>query len=92
MPKSKPLSDARGEVRELTAKDLREFAPARKALPASLRRKVDARGPQRAAAKERVTIQLSHHVVRSFRATGEGWQKRVDAALKDWLKKHGPVS
>ena len=23
-----------------------------------------------------------------FRATGDGWQTRVDAVLQDWLKKH----
>lgn len=91
MPKLKPLSDAKGEVRELTANDLKGFRSARQALPPSLRRKVGVRGPQRSATKERITIRLSQNVVRSFRATGDGWQTRVDAALRDWLKKHNPA-
>lgn len=88
MPKQKPLINAKGEVRELTARDLRAFRPAREALPESLRRKVGVRGSQKSPTKERITIRLSRNVVQSFRATGEGWQTRVDAALQDWLKKH----
>jgi uncharacterized protein (DUF4415 family) len=49
------------------------------------------RGPQKAPTKERITIRLSPEVVERFRASGEGWQSRVDAALKDWLKTHSPA-
>ena len=41
--------------------------------------------------KERITIRLSREVVEQFRASGDGWQTRVDAALKDWLKTHTPA-
>ena len=41
MPSSKPLVNAKGEVREIQASDLKSFRPAEEALPASLRRKVD---------------------------------------------------
>lgn len=44
--------------------------------------------PPAAVTKERITIRLSRDVLEQFRASGEGWQTRVDAALKDWLKKH----
>ena len=88
MPKSKALVDARREVREITSADLKGFRPAREALPASLRKKVGVRGPQKAPTKERITIRLSPEVVQRFRATGDGWQTRVDAALQDWLKSH----
>ncbi|MFO0482868.1 MAG: BrnA antitoxin family protein, partial [bacterium] len=44
-----------------------------------------------APVKERITIRLSPHVVQRFRATGDGWQTRVDAALQDWLKTHKPA-
>lgn len=91
MPRSKPLVDAKGEVREIQTADLERFAPAAEVMPASLRRKVGVRGPQKAATKERITIRLSPEVVRRFRATGRGWQTRVDAALRDWLKKHKPA-
>ena len=92
MPKQKSLIDAKGEVRELTVRDLTAFRPAQKALPESLRRKVGARGVQKLPTKERITIRLSQNVVQSFRATGEGWQTRVDVALQNWLKKHDPVA
>lgn len=38
--------------------------------------------------EERITIRLSRDVVERFRATGEGWQTRIDAALRDYLKAH----
>jgi len=47
--------------------------------------------PPAAVTKERITIRLSREVVEQFRASGEGWQTRVDAALKDWLKTHSPA-
>jgi len=47
--------------------------------------------PPAAVTKERITIRLSREVVEKFRASGDGWQTRVDAALKDWLKDHSPA-
>ena len=47
--------------------------------------------PPAPVTKERITIRLSRDVVERFRASGDGWQTRVDAALKDWLKKHTPA-
>ncbi|MDA8261172.1 MAG: BrnA antitoxin family protein [Betaproteobacteria bacterium] len=47
--------------------------------------------PSAAVTKERITIRLSREVVEQFRASGDGWQTRVDAALKDWLKTHSPA-
>lgn len=44
--------------------------------------------PTAAVTKERITIRLSRDVVQRFRASGDGWQTRVDAALKEWLKTH----
>jgi uncharacterized protein (DUF4415 family) len=44
--------------------------------------------PRVAATKERITIHLSREVVEQFRATGTGWQTRIDLALRDWLKTH----
>ena len=47
--------------------------------------------PLAAVTKERITIRLSREVVETFRASGDGWQTRMDAALKDWLKDHSPA-
>jgi uncharacterized protein (DUF4415 family) len=92
MPRPKALIDADGEVRELNAADMKRFRPAKQALPGSLMAKLSVRGPQKAPTKERITIRLSPEVVQRFRDTGDGWQTRVDTALKDWLKSHKPAS
>ena len=92
MPKPKALIDAEGEVRELTVADMKRFRPTKDALPVSLRIKLKLRGPQKTPTKERITIRLSPEVVQRFRDTGDGWQTRVDAALKDWLKSHKPAN
>ena len=93
MSKRIPLIDDDGEVRELTAADMRVFKPASEVLPLALQKKLGMRprGPQKAPTKVSTTIRLSNEVVQAFRATGDGWQTRVDAALKDWLKTHSPV-
>lgn len=59
-------------------------------LPASLQTKLRGR-PKVAVTKERITIRLSPDVVGAFRATGDGWQTRVDAALREWLKSPTPA-
>ena len=48
-------------------------------------------GSLKAAPKVATTIRLSPEVAHAFRATGAGWQTRIDAALKDWLRTHSPV-
>lgn len=92
MAVSKPLTNAAGEVRELTAADVKRFKPAKHVLPGSLMAKLKVRGPQKTPTKERITIRLSPEVVQEFRDTGEGWQTRVDSALKDWLRSHDPAN
>ncbi|CDQ09406.1 conserved protein of unknown function [Acidithiobacillus ferrivorans] len=91
MASQKPLIDTDGEVRELTAEDMAKFGPAYEVLPRSLRKKLGVRGPQKTPTKERITIRLSREVVEQFRESGEGWQTRVDSALREWLKSHSPV-
>ncbi|MDR0577647.1 MAG: BrnA antitoxin family protein [Candidatus Accumulibacter sp.] len=55
-------------------------------LPASLQAKLRrGRGPQKAPRKVPTTLRLSPEVVQHFRATGRGWQSRIDAALKEWV-------
>ena len=48
-------------------------------------------GSVKAAPKVSTTIRLSPDVVEAFRSVGDGWQTRIDAALKDWLRTHTPV-
>ena len=87
MPRSAPLTKTDGEVRELKTEDLNRFRGVT-SLSAGLQQKLGVRGAQKSPTKERITIRLSRDVVERFRATGDGWQTRVDAALQDWLKKH----
>jgi len=77
---------------EWTEETFRRAKPASKVLPAGLQAKLGmrGRGPQKAPTKQMVSIRLSPSVVEAFRATGSGWQGRVDAALQDWLRTHRP--
>lgn len=86
-----PAIDVDGEVGDLSHVDSSLFKPAGEVLPPSLMKKLGVRGAQKAPTKERITIRLSADVVQTFRATGEGWQARLDEALRDWLKTHSPA-
>ncbi len=55
-------------------------------LQTKLRSLKKPRGPQKAATKEVVTIRLSRDVVERLRASGPGWQTRVDTALRQWIE------
>jgi uncharacterized protein (DUF4415 family) len=60
-------------------------------LPKSLQAKLASRktrGPQIAPIKVPTTIRLSSDVIESFKATGTGWQTKIDLALKQWLEEH----
>ncbi len=41
--------------------------------------------------EDRIPLRLSREVLEPFWASGDDWQTRVDAALKDWLKTHSPA-
>jgi uncharacterized protein (DUF4415 family) len=75
---------------EWTVQDLKT-AKVFSSLPATLQAKLGGRGSQKAPPKVSTTIRLSPDVVQAFRAAGDGWQTRIDAALKDWLRSHSPV-
>ena len=88
MANRKPLIDDEGEVRELTAADFKRAVPF-SALPKDEQAKLlslrQHRGPQKAPTKELISIRLSRDVVSQLRASGRGWQARVDAHLRQWL-------
>jgi uncharacterized protein (DUF4415 family) len=46
--------------------------------------------PRLAHPKEPVTIRYDADVLAAFRASGEGWQTRMNDALKEWLRTHRP--
>ncbi|MGQ0708775.1 MAG: BrnA antitoxin family protein [Rhodoferax sp.] len=99
MNKRAPLTDESGEVRELTAADLRHFKPASEVLAPELyagllemNRRAGVRGPQKAPTKEVTTIRFDADVLAALRATGKGWQTRVNDAMREWLKTHSPTT
>jgi uncharacterized protein (DUF4415 family) len=62
------------------------FSQLPESLQAKLRSIKKPRGPQKAPTKEVVTIRLSRDVVERLRASGPGWQTRVDTALRQWIE------
>ncbi|MDB5940328.1 MAG: hypothetical protein JWP77_2692 [Polaromonas sp.] len=44
--------------------------------------------PLGSGTKTQVTLRLDVEVVEKFRATGEGWQTRINDALKSWVQGH----
>ena len=75
---------------EWTAQEVKTAMPFSR-LPTALQEKLRRRGPQKAPPKVSTTIRLSPEVLQAFRAAGDGWQTRIDAALKDWLRTHSAV-
>lgn len=85
-----PLTDKDGEVRELTEDDFKNAVPF-SALPESLQttlRSLKGRGKQQSPTKISTTVRFDREVLEAFRATGSGWQARMNDALKAWLKEH----
>jgi len=80
----RPLTNAEGEVRELTAEDFAAMRPLAEVVPelAEILRKRGERGPQKAPTKQQVTLRLDRDVVDRFRSTGPGWQRRINEALR----------
>ncbi len=84
---------AHGEdIPEWTEEDLKRARPMREMFPElveAFERARGQRGPQKAAVKDRVGLRLDHTVVEHFRATGPGWQTRINDVLADYVKCHG---
>src|ERR1700728_1748232 len=45
------------------------------------------RGPQKAPTKKLVSLRLSPEVIDHFKATGDGWQSRIDETLRKVVKR-----
>jgi len=43
--------------------------------------------PRSASPKQAVTVRYDADVLRAFKATGKGWQTRMNSALREWLRK-----
>ena len=80
MTASKPSTppDFGDDAPDLSTEEWRKkfaAAPLRRGRPPAKRRKVS------------TTIRLDPDIVEAFRAAGEGWQSRINAALREYLGK-----
>ena len=55
------------------------------------RRKPGQRGLGKRPAKVAINIRLSPDILNAFKATGDGWQTKVERALREWLQTHTPA-
>ena len=44
--------------------------------------------PLGSGTKEQVTLRLDTQILEQFRATGDGWQTRINDVLRNWAKRH----
>ncbi len=73
------------ESRPLSDSFLSGMTPARESHPNIPAR---VRGPQKSPRKRPVSLRLDANVIDAFRATGRGWQSRLNTVLHEWLQKH----
>jgi uncharacterized protein (DUF4415 family) len=71
---------------ELTEEFFKRAVPARVLFPewveAWEKRKRGQRGPQKAPVKEAISLRVDEDVLAKFKATGSGWQTRMNAVLR----------
>ena len=76
------LTDRHGDVHELGDNDVdgaRTIYSLLPQLPAKLR------GAQKSPTKTQISLRVSQDTLSKFRATGAGWQTRMDQALREWI-------
>jgi uncharacterized protein (DUF4415 family) len=84
----KPLTDEDGEVRELTAEDMKRFRPIQETDPGMLEAVAAFRRrgrPPVESPKVRMGFRLAADVVKGIRATGRGYNARVEKVLREAL-------
>jgi len=63
------------DTRELTNEDFKKMKP-RMGRPVG------------SGTKEQLTVRFDADVIQAFRSSGDGWQTRMNDALRDWLRHH----
>lgn len=82
---------------EWTDEDFARAKPAHEVLPPAVyeglvalsKRRPGQRGPQKAPLKKSTTIRFDADVLEALKATGPGWQTRVNEAMRAWVKSGG---
>lgn len=86
------------DARELMDGELDGLRPAHDMLPIIFGREtaeqlMRRRGrPASAATKELVSVRYDRDVLDASRASGEGWQTRMNKALREWAAQHGMLN
>ena len=92
MPKLKPthisVTDTEDAAITAAAMSDPDAVPFTDAQWAAVKPNVRTGRPKAEVTKERITIRLSRDVVTQFRATGVGWQTRMDSALRQYIAEH----
>ncbi|MDR3424691.1 MAG: BrnA antitoxin family protein [Alphaproteobacteria bacterium] len=74
---------------EWTAADFRRARPAREIVPHIVKAyeagTLRVRGRPKSSQKTAVSLRLDNDIVAALRASGEGWQTRVNDALRDMI-------
>jgi uncharacterized protein (DUF4415 family) len=86
----KSLTGKDGEVRELTARDMKQFRPIQEADPGMLDAVANYRKrgrPPVESPKVRVGFRLASDVAEGIRASGRGYNARVEKLLREALAK-----
>ncbi len=77
---------------EWTEEDFQHARPASELLPEifgpqAAAEMLKSRGrPKATETKAHVNIRLDADILKAFKATGRGWQTRINNALREWLK------
>ncbi len=75
--------DAVSDNPEWSADDLKRARPFAKALPALAESIERSRGrPRLPVAKKQITLRLDQDIIDRFKASGPGWQSRINEALR----------
>lgn len=72
-------------ARALPAREF--FSPETYAALCAMRK----RGPKTKPLKVPTTIRFDADVLAALKASGKGWQTRVNEAVREWLKSHSPA-
>ena len=70
------------DTRELTKEDFARMRPATEVAPHIVEGYRRTRGQQKAPTKDRISICLDADITAHFRATGKGWQTRLNDTLR----------
>jgi uncharacterized protein (DUF4415 family) len=69
---------------------LKRMRPAHEVVPELVARTLRRRGrPRSPSPKQQVTLRLDADLIARLRASGAGWQVRVNEVLKRWLARRG---